>query len=528
MLRVRIGQSGVMPSIAGWSLLSPAGDAVATLEALASGRAQPGRLPGELLGTLEELGRQACAGSPPDLVILATAKGDLPLWSEAVLPGGDRRRGGPAWLAAQLAECFACPAIAIGAACASGPIALAEAARTILAGDARRVLVLGGDRLAPFVEDGFAGLKAIDPLRCRPFDANRAGIVLGESAAALVLSADSGAWYLQGWGHSLDASHMTGPARDGGGLARACRMAMTMAPDQWPGLIIAHGTGTRANDDAESQAYASAVAGVPVVGWKGGMGHSLGACGLSEAVLAVAALAAGRPAPGTIGCRDLGVPGPITVLPAGSHQAEAPWLSANAGFGGMNGVVLIGRSPAHATMSATARLRRRVEATVDGWRGDGDSAVWGPAAAAGRLPRPSSRQATGTIDPSWGRMDAPCRLLVALARTLQPWPAATHIVLLSDSGCLLTDAAFEAGRRAGMPDFQTFAYTLASSAIGEASIRLGIQGGGQVVQGISDTAGRRMAGRIIAAGAPAVLLARIETGNGPETAWIERIEPAAA
>jgi hypothetical protein len=125
-------------------------------------------------------------------------------------------------------------------------------------------------------------------------------------------------------------------------------------------------------------------------------------------------------------------------------------------------------------------------------------------------------------------MDPPCRLLVALARTLQPWPTETHIVLLSDTGSLLTDAAFETGRRAGVPDFQTFAYTLASSAIGEASIRLGLQGGGHVVQGISDAAGRTMAGRIIAAGAPAVLLARIETGDGSETAWVEWIEPMTA
>lgn len=517
-----------MPFLAHWAVATPSGDIHATLDALADGSARPGRLVGPLLPLLQRLGGEVCIGKAPDVVLLATAKGDLPLWAEAVLPGGDRHSGSPACLARQLARHFACPAWALGAACASGPVALAEAARLIRAGDARRVLVLGGDRLADFVDEGFAGLKAVDPDRCRPFDAARAGIQFGETAAAVLLDAATGRVQLQGWGQSLDASHLTAPTRDGGGLSAACSQALALGLVALPGLIVAHGTGTRANDDAESLAYARIMGGVPVVGWKGGLGHSLGACGLTEVVLAAECLATGAAAPGTVGYHNLGVPGAIRVLGAGLHVAPGPWLSTNAGFGGMNGVVLLGDRPPRALAAQPAALVTRAEATAKGWEAGGATGSWGIPAAVGILPRPTARQVTGAVDPSWGRMDAPCRLLVALGHLLKPWPSATHIVLLTDSGCLLTDAAFERGRREGVPDFQSFAYTLASTPIGEASIRLGIRGGGQVVLGASDREGRRMAERCIGEGAPAVLLARIETGVEPEVAWIERYERAPA
>jgi hypothetical protein len=119
-------------------------------------------------------------------------------------------------------------------------------------------------------------------------------------------------------------------------------------------------------------------------------------------------------------------------------------------------------------------------------------------------------------------MDGASRLLVALGHALGPWPASAAVLLLTGSGCLESDAAFTASLREGAPDLQRFPYTLASTPVGEAGIRLAIRGPGMAVQGGDDDEGRAMAARLVAEGAPAVLLARIETGGPVETAWAER------
>jgi hypothetical protein len=512
-----------MPRCASWAVATPCGNAVQTLAALTRADALPGRLPGELLPTLVALGHQALAGASCDLVVLATAKGDLPRWCESLLAGHPAADdGGPAALARALGTAFACPAYAVMAACASGPAALAEASRIIAAGDARRVLVLGGDRLAPFVNEGFAALQAVDPSGCcKPFDADRAGIILGETAAALVLDDQPGGVQISGWGQSLDAHHLTHPCRDGAGLARACRAALAKAGAQRPGGIIAHGTGTRSNDEAEAAAYAQIAADVPVIAWKGGLGHSLGPCGLTEVALAAEAWVQDLPLPGTIGWTRPGTAVPVSIRPAGAHRLPLPWLSPNAGFGGMNGAVVLDTVAAPPLSSLMGHVACRIDVMPDAqWRtSDGRQGVW-DVANDGGLPRPTARQILGHIDPNWGRMDTPSRLLVAMGHLLGPWPDGTGVVLLSDSGSADSDLRFERSRLTGAIEHQTFAYTLASAPVGEAGIRLRLTGPGQVLAGAHDDQGRASARRLLADGAPAVLVARIEThGN---VAWAER------
>jgi 3-oxoacyl-(acyl-carrier-protein) synthase len=77
----------------------------------------------------------------------------------------------------------------------------------------------------------------------------------------------------------MDANHLTGPSRDGSGLAWPAPAPLERAQADAPALIIAHGTGTRYNDDSESLAYATPCPGVPLTALKGLIGHSLGACG---------------------------------------------------------------------------------------------------------------------------------------------------------------------------------------------------------------------------------------------------------
>jgi 3-oxoacyl-[acyl-carrier-protein] synthase II len=211
------------------------------------------------------------------------------------------------------------------------------------------VLVAGVDHLSAFVVTGFTALKAIDPAGCRPFDRDRRGLSPGEAGAALVLArADRvprPAITLRGWGSSNDANHMTGPARDGSGLAQAIRAALTMAELE-PGEIDylnAHGTGTPYNDAMESAAL-HAVFGdraVPISGAKGMLGHTLGAAGIVETILCVLALQE-RWLPGTprLQVAAEGAPAGLVLEPRPVSRLDHV-LKLSSGFGGVNAALIL-------------------------------------------------------------------------------------------------------------------------------------------------------------------------------------------
>lgn len=518
-----------MPRIAGVAARTRHGDLEATLAALDAASGSPGPLAAEFVPAILACAREACGGKRPDLLLLATTKADLPLWCDALLAGPQRLDGGPAGLAHDLGAALGCPALAVGAACASGPAALAVAARWLAAQRARRVLVVGADRLAPFVSDGFAALGAIDPLACRPFDAERIGLRLGEAIAAVLLDREDGdgadALHLSGWGGSMDANHLTGPTRDGSGLALACRRALARAGIDAPALVVAHGTGTRYNDDSESLAYAAVCAQAPVTGFKGLIGHSLGACGVLELALATA-IRRRHAAPGTVNLRQQGCAGAIRVLPPGRHAlAAGAVLGANAGFGGLNGAVVVGERPAPARPTRGARLAARIALDGHGWRRERDGAVdqgsWSEPAAPGHLPRLTAKDVLGRVDASWGRMDLASRALVALGQLAGPLPEHAAAVLVTTAGCAATDREFERLRRAGTIDPQRFPYTLATTPLGELSIRLRLRGPGLTLQGADDAQARAVGADLIADGAEGTLIAWIESDAPPHRAEAE-------
>jgi len=236
----------------------------------------------------------AQAGSDPSdqtALVLATTKGDL---SGVCGPGSGL--GSPGRLLTRLVGELAWrgPSLAVSCACASGLSALAQAGRMLRSGRVNEAVVVGVDVLNHFILRGFSGLLALDQVACRPFDRDRHGLSLGEAAAAIVLSndADHGP-RLVGWGESNDANHVTGPSRDGAGLALAVQRALDVAnvPATDVGYVHMHGTGTRYNDAMETKGLAR-VFGPDIVasGTKAQTGHTLGAAGVLESVICLEAL----------------------------------------------------------------------------------------------------------------------------------------------------------------------------------------------------------------------------------------------
>ncbi len=256
-------------------------------------------------------------------------------------------------LAADLASEFGAhgPVQNISNACVSGLVALMQGAKLIQRGAADAVLVVGVDHLSAFVVAGFTALKAIDPEGCRPFDQNRRGLSPGEAGAAVMLVradlAPQNSIALTGWGSSNDANHMTGPSRDGAGLAQAIRAALHRAKlqPQQIDYINVHGTGTPYNDAMESAALRTVFRESipPISGLKGMLGHTLGAAGVVETIACVLAMQE-QFLPGTPRLNTIaeGLPASLIKEPRPAPQLKHI-LKLNTGFGGVNGALILER-----------------------------------------------------------------------------------------------------------------------------------------------------------------------------------------
>jgi 3-oxoacyl-(acyl-carrier-protein) synthase len=333
-------------------------------EALRRAGRAPGDDPAFLLAddALDEARRDAArrlAPVPPHRtgLVLSTTKANI-AGLEAHVDGRAAspealRHVSPLRLAEDLAERHgaAGPVACVSVACASGLVAIQQAARMIRRGAADAVLVAGVDCLSPFVMAGFNCLKSLDPDGCRPFDRDRQGLTPGEAGAALVLARGDRVTdrlgEVLGWGTSNDANHLTGPSRDGSGLALAMRRALDVAgagPGEI-GYIHTHGTGTPYNDAMESTAL-RAVFGEAVPPWsasKGILGHTLGAAGVVESLVCLIALQS-QVLPGTPRLREPDPACPGGLLREPSRRAGVRIaLKINTGFSGINGALVIGK-----------------------------------------------------------------------------------------------------------------------------------------------------------------------------------------
>lgn len=250
-------------------------------------------------------------------------------------------------LAADLARAHGAdgPVQCVSVACVSGLVAIQQGAKLIQRGAADAVLVVGVDHLSAFVVAGFSALKALDPTGCRPFDRDRRGLSPGEAGAALVLARGKGMTMIRGWGGSNDANHLTGPSRDGSGLALAIHRALAAAQlkPQDIDYVNAHGTGTPYNDTMESLALRTVFgeACPPVSASKGMLGHTLGAAGVVETILCVLAMQE-QLLPGTprlnVAAED--APSSLVREPRPADRLDHI-LKLNTGFGGINGALIL-------------------------------------------------------------------------------------------------------------------------------------------------------------------------------------------
>ncbi len=239
-------------------------------------------------------------------------------------------------------------------ACASGGSALGLGCDLIEAGEADVVLAGGVDSLNRVVLNGFNSLMLVSPDGCRPFDAERKGMSVGEGAGVLVLESEARATargasvraWLAGRGNTCDAHHVSAPQPEGRGLGRAMHRALDdagLAPGKVD-YINAHGTGTADNDPAEAKAIRAVFGDAPpaVSSTKRFFGHTLAAAGAIEAIVTVLALER-QAIPPNLGLRT--VDPRIPLVPVAEYRPAKldVAMSTSLGFGGNNSAVLFRR-----------------------------------------------------------------------------------------------------------------------------------------------------------------------------------------
>ena len=239
-------------------------------------------------------------------------------------------------------------AMAISTACSSSAKVFASAARQLALGTIDAAIVGGVDSLCLTTLYGFTSLQLTSTQACRPYDAARDGISIGEGAAFALLErserAQSGDILLLGAGESSDAYHMSSPHPDGLGARLAMEAALRSANLTVDAIdyINLHGTSTLSNDAAESKAVAALFGnGVACSSTKGATGHTLGAAGAVESVICALALGDGF-LPGSPGTTTLDPQIALQYLLTGRHGKLRHALSNSFGFGGSNCSLIFG------------------------------------------------------------------------------------------------------------------------------------------------------------------------------------------
>ena len=281
------------------------------------------------------------------ILILATTKGNISLLEENQ-PDHPRihLHATAAWLAFQFKMKYH---LVVSNACISGVMAMLVAKRMLQGNQYDHAIVVGADVLSKFVVSGFQSLQAMSNEPCKPFDANRVGINLGECAAATILTTQPQIFsvkpsvVIQGGGLSNDANHISGPSRTGEELGFAIREALEEANTTSDKIdfISAHGTATVYNDEMEAKAFnLMNMSTTPLNSMKGYFGHTLGAAGVVESIMSVQSLIH-QQLIATKGFETLGVSMPLNVIQSPEKKTIKTCLKTSSGFGGCNAALIL-------------------------------------------------------------------------------------------------------------------------------------------------------------------------------------------
>lgn len=281
------------------------------------------------------------------IFILSTTKADVEELGFAAERDGDYHR--PALSARRIAEKVGIGggAIVCCNACISGVSAQILADRLISCGHYDNAVVCGADLVSSFTASGFLSFKSLSNEACRPFDADRQGLNLGEAAATIVFTrADSlrdGDWLFERGEMDNDAFHLSTPAPSGEGARKVLEAVMKGRDASELAFVSAHGTATMFNDQMESVAIEKAgLSSVPLTALKGWFGHTLGASGVLEVILGMMAVSESVVLP-LRGFREIGVSGKVNLSPELRATDKNSFLKMISGFGGCNAAALYRR-----------------------------------------------------------------------------------------------------------------------------------------------------------------------------------------
>ena len=422
--------------------------------------------------------------SPETLFILSSTKGNV----ERLTTGGDPLLPTSARKIAALFGNTNAP-VTVCNACISGVSALITAQRLLEAGQYRNVVVVGCDVLSPFIVSGFQSFKALSDERCRPFDADRRGLNLGEAAACVILSSDS-RWkdvslgtIIKGSVHN-DANHISGPSRTGEGSYLCLKDVVGEETDKMA-FVSLHGTATLYNDEMESIALTRAgMQDVPVNSLKATFGHTLGAAGLIETVLSFHALRKGLVLP-VHNYATQGTTYPLNISTECRRTDKREFVKLLSGFGGCNAAIRISIECDEQSVSFSNMLNSRQDAYVP----IAEVHITPESVTLNTQPLPVAEKGEKLLTslyrayvkdyPKFFKMDTLSRLgfiateLLLSNQSANPDPLRTAVVFANRSASLKNDTDYRQTIREDnyYPSPALFVYTLPNIVTGEVAIR---------------------------------------------------------
>ena len=423
------------------------------------------------------------------VLILSTTKGNIELLAEQP---ADKSPIYPGTAAQRIADKLGITTtpITVCNACISGVSAIILALRLLEAQCYDYAIVCGADTQNPFTISGFQSLKAMPEEAGKPFDLERTGLNLGEAAATLVLARephqDKG-WAIKRGAVRNDAFHISSPSKNGEGARLALAAITEGEAAEGLAFINAHGTATMFNDQMESVAIERAgLNETPVNAYKGYFGHTLGAAGVLETILSMAA-ADDHTILGTRGFEERGVSGKIKLSNQNAATNGQQFIKMISGFGGCNGTILgvkSGEVKSEKLRITELNMTHTVEITPKAVTVDGKQM-----ACEGEGKALLTDLYKRYIDnyPKFYKMDPLCRLgFVASELLLQAegdrrdTPRDDRaIILFNRSSSIQADEAYQSSIQNAedyFPSPAAFVYTLPNIVTGEIAIRNHYQG----------------------------------------------------